>query len=646
MNPLADIQSISDYFLLKGSFCQDVSFFHGKMGISTFFFLLSRHTGNMWYEEFAGELLEDVCTGLSSSLPITFADGLCGIGWSIEFLKQKGFVEGNTDYILSEIDAKIMKCDLEHISDPSLEYGIGGLAAYVYCRQNTSRAKNYNPFSTFFVEELKKACYRLDFHYCNECLSLSVVWKQVLDSFSTNWIVDDVSWQYGLTLLEQGWLVNSTMDVLDTEESSINEQYLFEEHLRYSTQKYLFIFSESAIGADYGVGTYIKQLVKCFSLSEWNVNVVTLQVKRDNVFWKLDEGISYYEIPFLRGMCSVDSQKYAEIYSQSVFYYLSARMPSIGSVYCHFNFFGYDWLAALCRNKWHARIFFTVHYADWSFSLLGDTERLQKFLSEPCGIENEDVVRHFRAEQNFMKRHCTRIIAVALHSYVMLRDIYGIPETKLALVPNGLEDAYKERTLGELLDLRRKYGFESREKIILFVGRLELLKGVLELIEAFKLLRKEIPNVRLVIVGNGNFAKCLDVAKPDWTHISFTGFLPLTQLSELYAISDIGVVPSLYEKFGYVALEMMMNKLPILVNDCAGLRELTDNGKYGTVFQFGKERNVENLKVALFKMLQKGICEKHLVESRNWALTHYSISVFQKRINEIYHCEKMLESIS
>ena len=66
----------------------------------------------------------------------------------------------------------------------------------------------------------------------------------------------------------------------------------------------------------------------------------------------------------------------------------------------------------------------------------------------------------------------------------MLCELYGIPEDKLAYVPNGLQDEYKERTEEERLLLRQKYGLGEQETIILFAGRLDRIKGVLELMEA------------------------------------------------------------------------------------------------------------------------------------------------------------------
>lgn len=293
------LKQIADTLLLRGNFCQNVSLFYGKTGMCLFLFLYARRTGNPWYEEFAGELLEDVCSHLSSSLPVSFADGLCGIGWSIEFLKQKGFIEGDTDEILSEIDAKVMERDLRRVSDSSFESGIGGIAAYVHCRQNTLRKKSYVPFDSIFENDLKEACQRLKFDCRSECLELNVVWQRILaSSFFENSNSEAISWQQGLILLNdnpKSIFLETSCELL-VDDSFNNEQYLYEKRLVHSPRKNLFVFSESAIGAEYGVGTYIKQLIKCFSLSEWNVHVVTLRARRDEVVWMLRDGISYYSI--------------------------------------------------------------------------------------------------------------------------------------------------------------------------------------------------------------------------------------------------------------------------------------------------------------------------------------------------------------
>ena len=107
---------------------------NGQMGCAIFFALLSRATQNHWYEDFASELLENICDNLTMSLPVNFSSGLCGIGWGIEFLKYKRFINDDTDEILSDIDKAVMERDIRRITDTSLETGLTGILAYVNCR--------------------------------------------------------------------------------------------------------------------------------------------------------------------------------------------------------------------------------------------------------------------------------------------------------------------------------------------------------------------------------------------------------------------------------------------------------------------------------------------------------------------------------
>ena len=77
---------------------------NGKMGIAIALFRYGRLSGELAYEEVASELLDDVCQNLNYSMPISFNDGLCGIGWGIEYLIQHGYVDADSDEILRDID--------------------------------------------------------------------------------------------------------------------------------------------------------------------------------------------------------------------------------------------------------------------------------------------------------------------------------------------------------------------------------------------------------------------------------------------------------------------------------------------------------------------------------------------------------------
>jgi len=68
----------------------------------------------------------------------------------------------------------------------------------------------------------------------------------------------------------------------------------------------------------------------------------------------------------------------------------------------------------------------------------------------------------------------------------------------------------------------------------------------------------------------------LQEAKEICMKTTFTGLLKKKELHELYRLADVGVTPSLYEPFGYVAVEMMMHGLPIVATMTSGLNEVVD----------------------------------------------------------------------
>ena len=103
------LKRIADHQMLHGSFRRDLGVLNGKMGIVLFFFHYARYTGRVLYEDFAGEMLEEVIQELHSDLPIRFSDGLCGIGWGVEYLIQNAFIAGDSDEILEDLDQKIME---------------------------------------------------------------------------------------------------------------------------------------------------------------------------------------------------------------------------------------------------------------------------------------------------------------------------------------------------------------------------------------------------------------------------------------------------------------------------------------------------------------------------------------------------------
>ena len=152
------------------------------------------------------------------------------------------------------------------------------------------------------------------------------------------------------------------------------------------------------------------------------------------------------------------------------------------------------------------------------------------------------------------------------------------------------------------------------------------------MISAFKQILEAIPDTHLVIVGNGDFEGCMEAIYPYNRFITFMGFVSKEQLQELYNIADVGVVPSYFEEFGYVAAEMMIHQCPIIIRNTTGLKEITVDGKYALTF------NIDNkLEDILKYYLSNNQTLAISREGRKRILENYSINLFRERIIYTYN---------
>jgi len=108
---------------------------NGKMGICIFFYHLAHKTKNKIYEDYAGELLDEISEELSDKTPWDFENGLAGIGWGIEYLVQNAFIEGDTDDVLLQFDNKLFRdLNFSPPPEPGLLNGVLGICAYYLMR--------------------------------------------------------------------------------------------------------------------------------------------------------------------------------------------------------------------------------------------------------------------------------------------------------------------------------------------------------------------------------------------------------------------------------------------------------------------------------------------------------------------------------
>jgi glycosyltransferase involved in cell wall biosynthesis len=152
----------------------------------------------------------------------------------------------------------------------------------------------------------------------------------------------------------------------------------------------------------------------------------------------------------------------------------------------------------------------------------------------------------------------------------------GVDSRKIAVIPNGL-DLSQFAKLPPRGQFRKRYGIGSHEKIILFLARINKVKGLTLLLSAFGGLEKEVDDVRLIIAGHDD--GYLSQVKADVKRsrmgdkVLITGRLNENVKIEAYVDADVYVLPSCYEVFGMSVIEACACGAPTIVTNGNGIAD-------------------------------------------------------------------------
>lgn len=144
------------HLILNYHFAPNAGLLNGKMGGVVFFGQYAQYTGKNYFREYAEELLDEVFDMVHENVPIDFVNGLCGIGWGVEYLLRHSLMEGDADEVLEDIDKKIIERDPLYVEDLSLYTGLWGIMMYITARLAHIRTNNYQPFPFEYLKRLQK----------------------------------------------------------------------------------------------------------------------------------------------------------------------------------------------------------------------------------------------------------------------------------------------------------------------------------------------------------------------------------------------------------------------------------------------------------------------------------------------------------
>lgn len=339
-----------------------------------------------------------------------------------------------------------------------------------------------------------------------------------------------------------------------------------------------YIISNASRAANYGIGTYSGQIVSCLAKdSDININYIEMFANTSEYLKDVDEkGKTHYKIPIVSG--NVED----EISCRNAFYYLSQHIKRNAKTthVFHFNYFQHYYLAVLLKIAFpECRIILTVHYLSWCFDLKGNDTLFRYYISPSNNIPDDDgtnrlikdVRSNFELERNFMSL-ADEVIVLSRATKNIIKNDYHIQKDKLLLVYNGLDISDVSGSMPQGIDSFK----DSERKYLLYVGRLDEIKGVSYLVKAFNKLSQEDARLHLIIVGDGDFASCLNATNGNWERITFTGKISKEYLEQIYPKITLGILPSFHEQCSYAAIEMMAHGIPMVITDSTGLKEMLE----------------------------------------------------------------------
>lgn len=153
---------------------------------------------------------------------------------------------------------------------------------------------------------------------------------------------------------------------------------------------------------------------------------------------------------------------------------------------------------------------------------------------------------------------------------------------RIVTMPTSTVDAEMFRPM-EKEFLRKKYGFHSDEKIVLFIGRIAKVKGLDLLLKAYKSLATRVGKISLVIVGDGEYMPQLKetIKKMGLSKVELLGSLPHSSIPEIINCADVFVLPSLSEGSPTVVREALACGIPVVSTKVGDVNTLIDNSSIG-----------------------------------------------------------------
>ncbi len=343
-----------------------------------------------------------------------------------------------------------------------------------------------------------------------------------------------------------------------------------------------------------GMNVYIRELSKSLAALGHTIDIFTRASENLSEILEIEKGIRL--IPIEAGPSETQNNvqliEHISTFGQGILAYAQKESLSYDIAHAHYWMSG---IAAISLKKaWSIPCIMMMHTLGLMkerVNALSEEEANQRIRGERLAIANAD-----------------KIISSTPAEEFELQWLYEVKSPNIEVISPGVDHTLFRKM--DRLAAREKHALRKEENILLFVGRIDVLKGLDTLLRAIQIIMQDSEakflDPKLLVVGGALIKSGQnDEAELDRMierskelsikdQITFTGQKKQVELPEYYNLADIVILPSHYESFGLVALEAMACGQALIASRVGGLVHLVEEGQTGILSPAGDAQSLSD----------------------------------------------------
>src|SRR3989344_1134809 len=234
-----------------------------------------------------------------------------------------------------------------------------------------------------------------------------------------------------------------------------------------------------------------------------------------------------------------------------------------------------------------------------------------------------------------LNRWVTKIIVVADAVKQMVMQTEGVPAEKIAVIYNGIEINSAISAQPSAVSFKKQLGIAEQDKVLVHVANLKPVKGHIYLLQAIAQVVKEIPHIKVMLIGKDELPGQLQDAARELGIQDKVLFLGQRKdVAELLSIADVCVLPSLSEGMSNAILEYMSAGKAVVATRVGGNPELVVHKYNGLLVEKESAGELRNALLQLLKHPDE--CQRMGMYGLKVIKECFSLEVMVRKYEEIF----------